>query len=141
MLWGLYFGVILIIEKTILAKVLERLPRLFRHIYSIFLILVGWIIFRVENINNLIVVLKNLIIYKKSNLPVFLANNGDVLFIVPFFILCFICCLPFFKKIYERINNNKYGQYFVDIFLIGVFAITIIFLLAASYNPFIYFRF
>lgn len=43
--WGLYYGVILIIEKYLLAPVLEKIPGIFSHIYSIFLIVIGWVLF------------------------------------------------------------------------------------------------
>ena len=44
-LWGVYFGVILMLEKTFLLKALDRIPRIFRHLYALFLIGVGWILF------------------------------------------------------------------------------------------------
>ena len=52
-LWGLYFGVILLIEKLFLGKVLEKLPNFFRHLYALFLIAIGWIIFAVEDLGAL----------------------------------------------------------------------------------------
>ena len=43
--WGLYYGIILIIEKYILSPVLDKLPSVVRHIYSIVLVVIGWVLF------------------------------------------------------------------------------------------------
>ena len=43
--WGLYYGVLLIIEKYLLSPVLDRLPDVVRHIYSIVLVVIGWVLF------------------------------------------------------------------------------------------------
>ena len=142
-IWGLYFAVILIMEKMFLLKILNKIPKIFSHIYSIFLILIGWIIFRVEDINAILQLLINLVTFKKTNLSTFLADNGDVLYVVPFFILGIICFSPLLKNFFKYIveKTNTIGLYIRDIMLVTIFIVTIIFLLAASYNPFIYFRF
>ena len=52
-LWGLYFGVILILEKMFLLKFLEKIPAIFRHIYTIFLVLISWLIFAFEDLGKI----------------------------------------------------------------------------------------
>ena len=57
-LWGLYFGVLLIIEKLILAKYLEKVPTILRHIYTMFLVIISWIIFAFDDMANVFLYLK-----------------------------------------------------------------------------------
>lgn len=52
MAWGLYFGVILILEKLFLLRLLDRLPRFFRHVYALLLIVLGWAIFAFDSLGD-----------------------------------------------------------------------------------------
>lgn len=49
-LWGVYYGILLIIEKFVLKDILIKLPRVFRHIYALFFVLIGWVIFAFDKI-------------------------------------------------------------------------------------------
>lgn len=142
-LWGIYFAVILIIEKVFLLKILEKVPNFFKHIYSIILILIGWVIFRVEDIHNLLYCLKHLVIYKPTDFSVFISNNGDVLSVIPFIFIGILFSTPIIKKIYEKIcnTNNELLFYAEDIIIIALFIISMAFIVSLSYNPFIYFKF
>ena len=57
-IWGVYFGVLLIIEKLILEKYLEKLPSIFRHIYTMFFVVISWIIFAFDDMTNVCTYLK-----------------------------------------------------------------------------------
>ena len=57
-LWGFYFGILLMIEKLILTKYLEKLPSIVRHIYTIFFVVISWIIFAFEDITNVFLYLR-----------------------------------------------------------------------------------
>lgn len=142
-LWGLYFAVFLIMEKLFGLKLLEKIPKLFQHIYSIVVILIGWVIFRVEDFSKLLEILKMLFVYKHSEMAKFISNNGDILGVWPFLILGLILCTPVLKKCINFIigKAETFGKILKDIALVGTFCITIVFLLSLSYNPFIYFRF
>ena len=142
-LWGIYFAVILIIEKVFLLKILEKVPNFFKHIYSIILILIGWVIFRVEDIHNLLYCLKHLVIYKPTDFSVFISNNGDVLSIIPFIFIGILFSTPIIKKIHEKIcnTNNELLFYAEDIIIIALFIISMAFIVSLSYNTFIYFKF
>lgn len=74
-IWGLYFFVILILEKLLASKLLNKLPKFMRWIYSFVLINIGWLIFRIENIDILVKLIKNLFTLKKGNLINDIANN------------------------------------------------------------------
>ena len=142
-IWGLYFAIFLIFEKLWGLKILEKTPKVFRHIYAIVIILSGWIIFRVEDVKSLASILKMLVVVKHSEMARFISNNGDILGVWPFVILGLIGCIPILKKCYGYVvqKREKIVKSARDIILIGIFSVTIIFLLSLSYNPFIYFRF
>ena len=48
-LWGLYYGVLLILEKFVLDKVLKKLPAFFQHFYALFVVIIGWVLFAFED--------------------------------------------------------------------------------------------
>jgi len=138
-----YFSVFLIFEKFIGLKILDKIPKVFRHIYAMIIILIGWIIFRVENIHSLIQIFKMLVVFKPSEIDKFIGNNGDILGVWPYMLLGLVFCTPIIRKIMNFIvaKTNNIGKNIRDVALVTIFSITIVFLLSLSYNPFIYFRF
>ena len=130
--WGLYYGVILIIEKFVIKKVLDKLPGFLLHIYTLLLVLVGWAIFAFDN-------LKDGIDYI---LGMFGAGVGFVnnLFLyhftsyLPVLIILFIASTPLMKKI-------KFNKYFLAVLTVLGGLIAMAYVVDSSYNPFLYFRF
>ena len=139
-LWGVYFGVILILEKMFLLKVLEKLPKIFRHIYSILLILVSWVIFAFEDLSKVFVYIKamfaNNLIYNNEALYYF----KNYLFII---VIGILCSLPIWKILKEKID--KKGNRLLDILTafgyLAIFLLSTASLVTDSFNPFLYFRF
>ena len=133
-LWGLYFGLILLIEKFLLKKIIDKLPRFFKHFYAIILILIGWVIFAFEDINIGINYLKNMFINGNiiDNNFIFFLKNYFV-----FYIFGIIFCIPFYKKI----KMNIITRIIIIIAYLFLFLITVASLVGDSYNPFLYFRF
>ena len=140
-IWGIYFAVILLIEKLFLQKILDKLPKVIRWIYSFILINIGWIIFRAENMDLLIYIFKNIIIFDINNLYDFLSKNYHLVNYLIFIILGFILSFPVYLKINIKLKNNKMYLFFKDIILMFILIFCICMLISNSYNPFIYFRF
>ena len=134
LLWGLYFGIILIIEKFVLKNILNKMPKVFRHIYAILLILIGWVIFAFEDFNSLIYYFKSMFINNNfiDNSFIFLIKNYFI-----FYLFGIIFSMPITKKI----KLNKIIKVVLIIVYIFLFIITISSLVGDSYNPFLYFRF
>ena len=130
-LWGLYYGIILIVEKYIFKNKQEKWPKVLSHIYTLFLILIGWVIFAIDSPHNLIKYLKTMF-YLGS--PKFIDGTFIYLLKNYFFILIFgiIFSMPI-KKI-----NNKIVMTIIYIIL---FILTMALIISDTYNPFIYFRF
>ena len=141
MIWGLYFAIILLIEKLFLSKILNKIPSIFRWIYTFILINIGWIIFRTENFELMVYVFKNtFVINRETNLN-FLTNYYHLLNYTLYMIPAFIFSFPVIKMLNNKFKNNKIYLFIEDMCLILIFGICILTLVKGSYNPFIYFRF
>ena len=140
-LWGLYYFVILFIEKLFLLKALDKLPKFFRHVYALLLIIIGWVIFASDDVSVLLPFLGSM----------FGANGAiggmDVYTLLTKAALLIICCvasteLP--KKLFlsaAGAMNEKAAFTLKSVLTIALLALSMILLIGDSYNPFLYFRF
>ena len=140
-MWGLYYFVILFIEKLFLLKALDKLPKFFRHVYALLLIIIGWVIFASDDVSVLLPYLGSM----------FGANGAiggmDVYTLLTKAVLLIICCvasteLP--KKLFlsaAGAMNEKAAFTLKSVLMIALLALSMILLIGDSYNPFLYFRF
>ena len=140
-MWGLYYFVILFIEKLFLLKALDKLPKLFRHVYALLLIVIGWGIFASDDVGVLLPYLGSM----------FGANGAvggmDVYTLFTKAVLLIICCvasteLP--KRLFLSATgamNEKAAFTIKSVMTIALLALSMILLIGDSYNPFLYFRF
>ena len=131
LLWGIYFGTILMLEKSFLLKVLEKLPVFIQHIYALILILIGWIIFSITEVANIPNALFGLIrftnIFDQSTLW-YLSNYGVLL------IICLLCSTPLFSKLMGKIKNENVRMG-LSLFLIMIaLVLCVAYLVDASYT-------
>ena len=141
-IWGIYFGIILILEKFVLKKYLEKMSNFLRHLYSILLILIGWLIFAFEDMNVLLEYSKRLFGFETRFI------DNDFLFFIKnylvFIVIAMIFSTPITRIIKEKIAKARYKNiYNIGIFIsfLFLFMIVISFLVSDTYNPFLYFRF
>lgn len=139
LLWGLYYGVILIFEKFVLAKILDKLPQIFRWIYTFLLVIIGWVIFYNESLADIFTTLKVLFVYSSGPISQILASNAVIIPALAAIPIGLVCSFPIFKKLFNGdgacITIVREAVCFI------LLVLCIIFLLSSSYNPFIYFRF
>ena len=142
-IWGLYYGILLVVEKLLLKKYLDKMPRIFSYIYTMIFVIIGWIIFRVEDFSSLGMFIVKLFNFSDSNIITFISKNTNVITVWPYLLLGLVASTPIFKKIYNIINDkqNTFINIMCDVIIVIIFIVTIIFLESSSYNPFIYFRF
>ena len=93
-IWGIYYAVILLLEKLLLKKHFEKIPTILRYVYSIFLIHSGWVIFRMENLNDLMIILKKMFTFNITNLFELFKNNSLLIASFPSIILGIVFSLP-----------------------------------------------
>ena len=133
--WGLYFGVILLMEKWWGLKLLFRLPRWTRHVYALVLILIGWVLFAFDQPS---LILSYLSAMAGLNYQA-LWNNDTLYFFYTNIILLLtliIASLP--KKQWPRKNELS----FLHLVWYGfLFFLSVSYLVDATFNPFLYFRF
>lgn len=140
-IWGLYFGIILLLEKLLINKILNKLPNIIKWIYAFTLINIGWLIFRIEDVVILKDVFINLVTFKDSYFLEFIRLNYNLINNFIYIILGLIFMFPIFKKIIEKYKDNLLFNFIYDILLIFILGLSVCYLISNSYNPFIYFRF
>ena len=139
-LWGLYFGVILILEKLFILKVLEKLPKICGHIYAIILILVGWAIFAFEDLSKVGQYIKAMFVNSNIWDNEALYNLQNYGFLI---VLGIICSIPLWKKLKEKIDskNSKILELITSLGYVIILVLSTASLVTNSFNPFLYFRF
>jgi len=140
-LWGLYYCFFLLLEKLVLNKFLDKVPDFIRWIFTIIVVLFGWLLFRANTFEDMIVILKNMFIYNETNWIDILSNDFSVINSLLFLIPAFIFSFPIMRNI-----NNKYCNFTIynviyNCVLLFLLLICVVYLTSSSYNPFIYFRF
>lgn len=138
-LWGLYFFVILILEKTFLLKYLKKAPAVISHLYSIFLIALGWVIFYFEDMHELWGFVCRL--FNPFGGVISEHALVNVISYLPLLLIAMFACTPIAKKLYAGISKRKWG-FIPDAVLciLGLFVSTAS-LVSSGYNPFLYFKF
>ena len=133
-LWGLYYAVLLIIEKFALKKVLKKFPDFLKHIYAIIFIMFGWLIFYFTDLSSLGTALTNLFgLNGLGSLTLLFHLQIFKVRTIIIFILAIIFSMP--------INILKKNNIITYVLLTLLFIVSVIFILGSNYNPFIYFRF
>ncbi|MDD5935055.1 MAG: MBOAT family protein [Clostridiales bacterium] len=142
--WGVYFGVLLVIEKFYLLKWLKKLPAFVSHIYAIFFVWIGWAIFAFDDLGRGIDYIRSM--FGLNGLAVintqtcYLLLNYAVILVIIIF-----ACTEYPKRLAIKLFG-KYGEKQITawaqgVFIVAVFIISVAYLVDASYNPFLYFRF
>ena len=143
-IWGIYFGVILIIEKYCLNKVLEKLPRVIRNIYAMFIVMISFIIFSSDDISSALVTIKGLFSFSSLKFSYdfiiyYIRSYGVIL------IGGLVLCTPLIKNVINKLRENKILNYIINIFEVIILVLVLVvitsMLIDSSYNPFLYFRF
>lgn len=145
--WGLYHGFFIVIERIGFKKVLDKLPKFVGRIYTIFVVLIGWVIFRSPDMAFAIRYIASLFNFTNPGwtnaFGIFNTDVGKYSLII--LVLGIIFSFPLVPKIKKAIESKKYGLNVLTItssilgLLLLVYAVMC--LASSKYNPFIYFRF
>lgn len=131
-IWGIYFFILIMIEKMFLLKFLER-SKILSRIYSLFFIIIGWVIFVFEDKNSLSLFLSKM----------FSVNNfidREFLYYFKNFFIYILICILFSTPLMNNLKL-KLPKFISNTFLILCFILSIAFIVNSSFNPFLYFRF
>ena len=135
--WGLYYGILLLLEKFVLKKYIDKLPDFVKHIYTIVLVFIGWMIFAFDDSKYLFGFIKALTSNKfvDSAFLYYFKNYFLILVIATLF------SLPVYPKVKEKMNNTIFTSLLSISIYVILFIVTLSYLVSDTYNPFLYFRF
>ncbi len=147
-LWGCYFGVLIIIEKLFLLKVFDKIPKFISHIYSLLIVIVGWALFYFTDMSQLGACLKTMFGFGGVPLMDELAKSS-LLNNVYLIAIAVIFAIPIYKLISEkadRLGRNSQGAFVAaktlqTVVTCGLLLLSSVMLVGQTYNPFLYFRF
>lgn len=138
-LWGLYYGLLLILEKFVLKKFLDRLPSFVQHIYTLFIVIIGWGLFYFTDVGQL------------GEFMVDLFNFGNgicgdqafnlIMSNLPMLIIAAVASTPLATMLYTRFEHTRFMWIPETLYCMGVLVVSTASLVNQSYNPFLYFRF
>ena len=140
-LWGLYYFLLLVLEKAFLLKFLEKVPAFLRHLYALILILFGWLIFYFTDSSQGFSYLQTMFGIGSSGLCSS-TDLYDLLRHIPFLIVSITACLPAPKKLFYRLyEKSKVFPYLVVAGTLLLLLLSVSYLVDGAYNPFLYTRF
>ena len=139
MLWGLYFGVLLLLEKLVLGRLLEHLPQVVRWVYAFVLVVLGWVLFRAEALGQVVWYVQAMFtpVQGLNRLTLYCLHEYSVELLAA----C-IGCIPFATWLRQK-EQQKGGILTLgaNVWALAVFGLSVVWLISSSFNPFIYFRF
>lgn len=133
--WGLLFGIVMVLERGFLLKWLDKIPRFISHFYLLFIVLVSWVLFAQNSLGEALSYIK--VMFCLSDNP--LINTPTLYNLSNFYILLIIGILfatPLMKYI-----KSKLPEWLMYLFYIGTLILSTAYLVDATFNPFLYFRF
>ena len=142
--WGLLFGILLVIEKLFLGKFLEKLPKIIQRLYVLFIVMISFIIFNAENLGQAFYNIRGLFGANGESL----INQYTLYYLKSYLgilIISVIGATPLLKMLIKKLKENTRIRKIVNILEPIVIVILLIivtaYLVDNSYNPFLYFRF
>ena len=142
-LWGAYFGVLLIIEKMFLLKALKKAPAIVGHIYTMFFVIISWVIFALDDMKSVIGYIGAMFgtggaLYDKTSL--YLLSTNIILLVI---LALASTDIPakLGNSLVDRLGEKPLSAVVQNVVFAAVILISTAYLVDATYNPFLYFRF
>ena len=139
-LWGLFYFVLLVMEKTFLLNLLAKIPAWLRHVYTMFFVILGWLLFVSEDMSLGVKLLGAM--FGGASGFVSQSDIYDLTRLIPFIIILIIACTPYPKKLFYRLYEKR--SWWRAVTAVGcslVMVLCVSYLVDSSFNPFLYFRF
>lgn len=134
-IWGLYYVVFLILERAGFNKVLDKLPRIFRHLYALFIIILGWVFFRANTLGNAVQYLATM--FRFSTFSLTTLKQTFSLEELVFLLMGIVFAFPIGTWIQKRLARTP----LFEIGLVACFLVAIAYMVGRGYCSFLYFRF
>ncbi|MFR4162896.1 MAG: MBOAT family O-acyltransferase [Paraclostridium sordellii] len=141
--WGLYFGILIAMEKAFLGKILDKIHPPISHLYLVLVVMIGWIFFRSNsftyafNYIKLLFGLDNNLLY--NNLTIMYLNDYSYILILS--VIFSVPIIPILKNKLHELKETHAYYIIKSIVFMSMFVAIVIELVNSTYNPFLYFRF
>ena len=140
-LWGLFHGFFLIIERAGFKKVLNTVPSIVCRVYTLGVVLIGWVLFRADSLEKAIIYLKNMFAFNFTNW-----NNSEILFqfsniFIILMIIAIVASMPIYTKLNTKLKSIKGIQVISKPLYLMLWIVSVMYMVGLTYNPFIYFKF
>lgn len=136
-IWGIYYGILIVAEKLWLKRYLDKMPSFISHFYTLIFVMIGWVIFAFDNIKTCAGYIGSMFMVNHNRFM-----DGESLYLITtkavliFLLILGSTSIP--KRLSEKI---RFRGIFEPVFLMMLFLLCISCLVNDSYNPFLYFRF
>ena len=137
-IWGLYYGSILLIEKLFLNNYLDTMHPILSRIYTMFFVMIGWVLFGFENLSDGLKYLKTMFLL--SGNPII--DDASLYYILSYatiFIILILCSTPIPLNLFKLIKEKN--LLVPTLMNVSILFLSIAYLVTETYNPFLYFRF
>ena len=139
LVWGLDHGLFLILERVGFGKILDRFPRWVRHLYTILIVVIGWVFFRADNLTAAVAYIGRMFVPGGNDL----VQMNYVMDPQYWFCLCagILFSIPVFRKLLRPDHPKAAGRTMYPVCVILLFVLAVCFMVGSGYSPFLYFRF
>jgi alginate O-acetyltransferase complex protein AlgI len=137
--WGVYYAVFLVIEKAFLLKFMEKWPAALRNLYTLVIVMSGWVIFQLDQLSAVGVYLGAMFGFARGGF----ATGTDLYYLTSYavtFIISIFSCTPAGKSLYNLLPEKARSIAAPMLVILGLILSTA-YLVEETYNPFLYFRF
>lgn len=139
--WGVYYGALLLLEKFVLKDVLAKTPGTVKHIYTMILVMIGWVFFFSPTLGSAFQYVGAMFGIGATGIidrtAVYYLSNYFILFL-----LMILCSVPYTYKRFRRLAvRGNVGRVVMLAVYVVLFILSTAYLVNATYNPFLYFRF
>lgn len=138
-LWGLYFGILLMIEKLFMLKLLKKAPALVSHIYSIIIILFGWVLFYFEDMSEMGVFISRM--FGSDGFMMSGDISSTIIAYIPLLVISAIASTPLVNKLYHNIKSKPVLYVIDNAGCVLALLLCTAALVSSDYNPFLYYKF
>lgn len=137
--WGAFYGILLLVEKYALKNILDKIPAFIRHIVTMVIVMVGWVLFSKESFTEAFEYIK--VMFGASGNVLFDETSKYLLSSAGLSILIMsLSAFGIFEKI-PRVKNYRLNIALMSAGYMIIFLICVVYLISETYNPFLYFRF
>jgi len=139
-IWGTYFGILLMIEKLVIGKYLEKIPKIMSRIYVLLIVMISFIIFNGEGVADILQKLGGLFGITSTKF----ATAESIYYLKSYFIVLIIGIIgstPMLTNFFKKAKMQKIANAVEPVFLMAILLVSTSYIIDSTFNPFLYFRF